>query len=153
ESKLSPSDNNNFKNLINNINQSIISPKSILTPSAPRETKNSPPILKTKPANEIFQNISNNTLTRPKNFYSSDIKPNSNNKFITNEHQIPSDQGKWDNTPKLSDFIHNKSVSTLDLLKLVAELAGNNKSRKLDSNTRRFSGSNHEDVDDWLFNL
>ncbi|CAF0945051.1 unnamed protein product [Brachionus calyciflorus] len=69
----------------------------------------------------------NNTLIRPKNSYSSDVKPNSSNKFITNEHQNPSDQ-----------------------VKLVSELAGNNKSRKLDSYTKRFSGSNHEDVDDWL---
>ncbi|CAF0957915.1 unnamed protein product [Brachionus calyciflorus] len=58
------------------------------------------------------------------------IQPNSSNKFITNEPQNPSDQ-----------------------VKLVAELAGNNKSRKLDSNTKKFSGSNHEDVDDWLFNI
>ncbi|CAF1026446.1 unnamed protein product, partial [Brachionus calyciflorus] len=46
--------------------------------------------------------------------YSSDIKPNSSNKIKTNEPQIPSYQGNWDNTPKLSDFIHNKNDPTFD---------------------------------------
>ncbi|CAF1094478.1 unnamed protein product [Brachionus calyciflorus] len=42
---------------------------------------------------------------------------------------------------------------TLDLIKFVAELAGSNRTKRLDSNTKKFTGSISEDVDDWLFNI
>ena len=54
--------------------------------------------------------------------------------------------------PHLSDSI-NPNNDTLNSIKFVAELAGNNRAKRLDSNTKKFTGSMSEDVDDWLFNI
>ncbi|CAF1137063.1 unnamed protein product, partial [Brachionus calyciflorus] len=77
------------------------------------------------------------------------------NKTITKEWDTDHlNNGKYDkNTPKLSDFTNIKPDYTLELVKLVAELASKGKTRRLDPNTKKFSGSSSEDVDDWLFNI
>ncbi|CAF0793666.1 unnamed protein product [Brachionus calyciflorus] len=56
------------------------------------------------------------------------------------------------NPPQLSESLQSNS-ETLDLIKYVAVLAGYNKSKRLDSNTKKFIGSPSEDVDDWLLDI
>ncbi|CAF0885195.1 unnamed protein product, partial [Brachionus calyciflorus] len=77
------------------------------------------------------------------------------NKTITKERETDHlNNGKYDkNTPKLSDYTKIKPDSPLELVKFVAELASKGKTRRLDPNTKKFSGSSSEDVDDWLFNI
>ncbi|CAF1063190.1 unnamed protein product [Brachionus calyciflorus] len=62
-------------------------------------------------------------------------------------------KGKFNTALQLTDFLVPKNEPNLELVKLVAELTSNNKSRRLDPNTKKFSGSVSEDIDEWLFNI
>ncbi|CAF1061997.1 unnamed protein product, partial [Brachionus calyciflorus] len=109
-------------------------PKTTVTPTAPPEMKTYPlSILKN---NNYLQNKNQITNTTP-------IRSNSYINYAGTSQNNQNDKGD----PKVED-------STMDLVKFVADLEGNNnKTKRLDPNTKKFSGSNSEDVDDWLFNV
>ena len=121
----------------NNIYEEEEGKKTSVTPSAPIISNTSKPISEFKTPNRTIEN---------------NLSTNVQSTLNCHLREIPK-QGKLDRTPLLSDFYNPSQGSTYDLVKLVAELAGNNKSHKLDPNTKRFSGSTSEDVDDWLFNI
>ncbi|CAF1123076.1 unnamed protein product [Brachionus calyciflorus] len=125
-------------------------PKTIVTPTAPPEMRNKPlSILKNNNYLSNDNQLTNNSPIRSDS-YISYPGTSQNNQDDKGEPKI---QGKLETTSNTQEFIIPKSDSTMDLVKFVADLAGNNKTKRLDPNTKKFSGSNSEDVDDWLFNV
>ncbi|CAF1028963.1 unnamed protein product, partial [Brachionus calyciflorus] len=108
--------------------------RSSVKPSAPNLMTNS--ILKTPICLQFMNNNYENKQSTSKITYVND-----KNKCKLNT-----------NPPLLSESLQSNN-ETLDLIKYVAELAGNNKSKRLDLYTKKFTGSPSEDVDDWLFNI
>jgi len=128
---------------VNNDNQ----PKSSVEPSAPQLLTN---LNKTIP----FFKTPNRTFTTSNEYLNEKTSSTFNVIRSSNLHSEKSlNKGKLNTTPQLCDFLSPKNEPNLELVKLVAELTSNNKSKRLDSNTKKFSGSASEDVDEWLFNI